>query len=311
MKILLASPRGFCAGVERAIEIVERALKIHDYRVYVHHEVVHNKFVVNNLRSKGAIFIENINKVPKGEVVIFSAHGVSQKIRKETEAISSTIYDATCPLVTKVHKEVKRKQKQNYEVILIGHKGHPEVEGTLGQSANNKTIKLVETINDVDNLKFDNSSRISYTTQTTLSVYDTEKIVTALKNKFPDIKYPKKNDICYATQNRQNAVKKLIKHAQILLVLGSSNSSNSNRLKEIATKMHKPAYLINTANDIDNAWLKDVDIVGITAGASAPEILVQNVIAHLCKKGPNEIVEIDGINENIHFPVPKKLINQS
>ncbi|ABL02728.1 4-hydroxy-3-methylbut-2-enyl diphosphate reductase [Candidatus Ruthia magnifica str. Cm (Calyptogena magnifica)] len=305
MKVLLANPRGFCAGVDRAIEIVERALKLHGAPVYVRHEVVHNKFVVDGLKAKGAIFVEDIADVPNEQVVIFSAHGVSMAVRKQTQDIDATIYDATCPLVTKVHKEVIRKQKQQHQVILIGHKGHPEVEGTLGQS--NEELQLVETIEDVGRLNLSKNTPISYTTQTTLSIDDTKHIVDYLKSKFPTIDAPKKDNICYATQNRQDGVKILMQSSDILLVLGSSNSSNSNRLREIAEKMDIPAYLINDADEIDELWLKDVNTIGVTAGASAPEVLVQEVIHYLCDKGVTKVIEVNGAKENIHFPVPKEL----
>jgi len=306
MKVLLANPRGFCAGVDRAIEMVERALELHGAPIYVRHEVVHNKFVVNELKSKGAIFVEEIDEVPRGKVVIFSAHGVSQAVRKQAQDIGAIIYDATCPLVTKVHKEVTRKQKQNHNVILIGHEGHPEVEGTLGQSSGDQTVQLVETVSDVENLEI-STDDISYTTQTTLSVDDTQKIVQALKEKFPNIQAPKKDDICYATQNRQDAVKALMESCDVLLVLGSNNSSNSNRLKEIAKKMNKPAYLIDGIDDIDVRWIEGVETVGVTAGASAPEILVQEVVDCLLDKGATEVVEVSGVKEDVHFPVPGEL----
>ena len=306
MKVLLANPRGFCAGVDRAIEMVERALELHGVPIYVRHEVVHNKFVVNDLKSKGAIFVEEIDEVPRGKVVIFSAHGVSQAVRKQAQDIGAIIYDATCPLVTKVHKEVTRKQKQNHNVILIGHEGHPEVEGTLGQSSGDQTVQLVETVSDVENLEI-STDDISYTTQTTLSVDDTQKIVQALKEKFPNIQAPKKDDICYATQNRQDAVKALMESCDVLLVLGSNNSSNSNRLKEIAKKMNKPAYLIDGIDDIDVRWVEGVETVGVTAGASAPEILVQEVVDCLLDKGATEVVEVSGVKEDVHFPVPGEL----
>ena len=278
MKVLLANPRGFCAGVERAIEIVERAIDKHGSPIYVRHEVVHNKFVVENLKNKGAIFVDEIDQVPEGSIVIFSAHGVSQAVRKDATSISATVYDATCPLVTKVHKEVVRRQKQNHQVILIGHTGHPEVEGTLGQSNDSKKITLVESMGDIKNLNFSDDIDISYTTQTTLSVDDTKQIVALLKAKFPQIQSPKKSDICYATQNRQDSVKVMIKNAEMLLVIGSKNSSNSNRLREIAENNNKPAYLIDGASDIDIDWLRGITSVGVTAGASAPEVLVQEVV---------------------------------
>jgi len=306
MKILLANPRGFCAGVERAIEIVERAIERHGAPVYVRHEVVHNKFVVNDLKAKGAIFVDEIDEVPNGEVVIFSAHGVSQAVRKEADSIDATVYDATCPLVTKVHKEVQRRQKQEHQVILIGHAGHPEVEGTLGQSTGS-AITLVESIDDIDDLDFSAEHNLSYTTQTTLSVDDTHAIVDALKEKFPQIQSPKKDDICYATQNRQDAVKAIIKMADVLLVLGSKNSSNSNRLREIADNNNKASYLIDGAADIDDAWLKNCQSIAVTAGASAPEVLVQEVVSYLLDHGADEVLEVSGVEEDVHFPVPSTL----
>ena len=307
MKVFLANPRGFCAGVERAIEIVERAIDKHGAPIYVRHEVVHNQFVVNDLKQKGAVFVDEINQVPEGGIVVFSAHGVSQRVRKDTNSITSTIYDATCPLVTKVHKEVTRRQKQNHQVILIGHAGHPEVEGTLGQSNNIDNITLVESINDIETLDFPTGTDISYTTQTTLSVDDTKEIVESLQSKFPRIQSPKKSDICYATQNRQDSVKAIIKNSDMLLVLGSKNSSNSNRLREIAEKNKKPAYLIDGAKDINSAWFKGINSIGITAGASAPEILVQEVVSYLLDNGANEVVEVSGATESVHFPVPNTL----
>jgi len=307
VKVLLANPRGFCAGVERAIEIVERAIDKHGSPIYVRHEVVHNRFVVENLKKKGAIFVDEIDQVPKGSIVIFSAHGVSQAVRKDAASISATVYDATCPLVTKVHKEVTRRQKQNHQVILIGHAGHPEVEGTLGQSNDSKKITLVESISDIDELNFSDSIDISYTTQTTLSVDDTKQIVGLLKAKFPQIQAPKKSDICYATQNRQDSVKGMINNSEMLLVIGSKNSSNSNRLREIAENNNKPAYLIDSASDIDIDWLRGITSVGVTAGASAPEVLVQEVVDYLLENGADEIIEVSGANESVHFPVPATL----
>ena len=303
----MANPRGFCAGVDRAIEIVECAIEKHGVPIYVRHEVVHNKFVVSNLKKKGAIFVEEIDEVPKGGVVIFSAHGVSQAIRKQTSEITNIIYDATCPLVTKVHKEVTRRQKQNHQVILIGHAGHPEVEGTLGQSNESNHINLIESINDVEGLELSEDLDISYTTQTTLSVDDTKLIVNSLKTKFPKIQEPKKSDICYATQNRQDSVKVMIKNSEMLLVIGSKNSSNSNRLKEIAEKSGKPAYLIDGSADIKNEWLSGIDSIGVTAGASAPEILVQAVVSYLMMNGGSEVVEVSGTKESINFPIPSAL----
>ena len=309
MKIYLANPRGFCAGVDRAIEIVERAIEKHGPPIYVRHEVVHNKYVVNNLKNKGAVFVDEISEVPEGCVVIYSAHGVSQAVRKEANDISAIIYDATCPLVTKVHKEVIRRQKNNHQVILIGHAGHPEVEGTLGQSDDSSSITLVESVGDIDGLNFNQERDISYTTQTTLSVDDTTEVIEALQEKFPNIQSPKKSDICYATQNRQDSVKEVIKHSEILLVIGSKNSSNSNRLKEIADNQGKPAYLIDSSDDIDEQWLDNINSVGITAGASAPEILVQEVVSFLMSKGGVEIIEVEGAKEDVNFPVPASLKN--
>ena len=309
MKIYLANPRGFCAGVDRAIEIVERAIEKHGPPIYVRHEVVHNKYVVNNLKNKGAVFVDEISEVPEGCVVIYSAHGVSQAVRKEANDISAIIYDATCPLVTKVHKEVIRRQKNNHQVILIGHAGHPEVEGTLGQSDDSNSITLVESVGDIDGLNFNQERDISYTTQTTLSVDDTSEVIEALQDKFPNIQSPKKSDICYATQNRQDSVKEVIKHSEILLVIGSKNSSNSNRLKEIADNQGKPAYLIDSSDDIDEQWLDNINSVGITAGASAPEILVQEVVSFLMSKGGLEIIEVEGAKEDVNFPVPASLKN--
>ena len=309
MKIYLANPRGFCAGVDRAIEIVERAIEKHGPPIYVRHEVVHNKFVVNNLKNKGAIFVDEISQVPQGNVVIYSAHGVSQAVRQEANDISAVIYDATCPLVTKVHKEVIRRQKNNHQVILIGHAGHPEVEGTLGQSSESNKVTLIESVDDIKDLNLSKDKDISYTTQTTLSVDDTIEVIDALKNKFPNIQSPKKSDICYATQNRQDSVKEVVKQAEILIVIGSKNSSNSNRLKEIADNQGKPAYLIDGSDDIEVQWLNDVASVGITAGASAPEILVQEVVSYLMLNGGKEIIEVDGAVESVKFPVPSSLKN--
>ena len=309
MKIYLANPRGFCAGVDRAIEIVERAIEKHGPPIYVRHEVVHNKYVVNNLKNKGAVFVDEISEVPEGCVVIYSAHGVSQAVRKEANDISAIIYDATCPLVTKVHKEVIRRQKNNHQVILIGHAGHPEVEGTLGQSDESNSITLVESVGDIDGLNFNQERDISFTTQTTLSVDDTSEVIEALQEKFPNIQSPKKSDICYATQNRQDSVKEVIKHSEILLVIGSKNSSNSNRLKEIAHNQGKPAYLIDSSDDIDEQWLDNINSVGITAGASAPEILVQEVVSFLMSQGGHEIIEVEGAREDVNFPVPASLKN--
>ena len=307
MKVLLASPRGFCAGVERAIEIVDRALEKHGPPIYVRHEVVHNKYVVNNLKNKGVVFVDEISQIPEGNVVIFSAHGVSQRVRNQAKSMTATIYDATCPLVTKVHKEVVRRQKQNHQVILIGHKNHPEVEGTLGQSTDINSISLVESIEDLRSLDYQPDIDLSYTSQTTLSVDDTMLLTEALETKFPWIQAPKKNDICYATQNRQDSVKAIIEDVEALIVIGSKNSSNSNRLKEIAEKKQKPAYLIDGSDDISSDWLSGINSVGVTAGASAPEVLVQEVVNYLINNGAKEVVEYNGSNESMHFPVPSTL----
>ena len=307
MKIYLANPRGFCAGVDRAIEIVERSIIKHGPPIYVRHEVVHNKFVVNNLKNKGAIFVNEISEVPSGSVVIYSAHGVSQAVRKEANDISAVIYDATCPLVTKVHKEVTRRQKNNHQVILIGHAGHPEVEGTLGQATENNNIDLVESIRDVEKIELQQGRDISFTTQTTLSIDDTNEIVEALKVKFPNIQSPKKSDICYATQNRQDSVKEVIKNSEVLIVIGSKNSSNSNRLREIADNQGKPSYLVDGVEDIDNEWLNGINSIGLTAGASAPEILVQEVVSFLMSSGGTEVIEVDGAEESVSFPIPALL----
>jgi 4-hydroxy-3-methylbut-2-enyl diphosphate reductase len=314
IKILLANPRGFCAGVDRAIEIVERTLKKYGAPIYVRNEVVHNRFVVKSLREKGVVFVKEIDEVPENAVIVFSAHGVSQQVRLEAIQKNRTVLDATCPLVTKVHKEVMNKQNQDHQVILIGHSGHPEVEGTLGQSNKKQNIALLETVEDIDNLPFAQNDSLSYTTQTTLSVEDTQKIVTVLKQKYPNIASPKRDDICYATQNRQDAVKKIMLDADMLIVLGSANSSNSNRLKEIALKMKKPAFLIDGENEIDFKWFKNVKTVGITAGASAPESLVQGVIERIKlldvkTLNVNKVIEVAGQKENTVFPLPIELRN--
>ncbi len=307
MKVFLANPRGFCAGVDRAIEIVEQTLAKYGAPIYVRHEVVHNRFVVNNLKNKGAVFVEDIADIPKGAVVVFSAHGVSKKVKQQALQNKSIIFDATCPLVTKVHKEVIRSRANNESVILIGHANHPEVDGTIGQCDDKNSIHLIENINDVDNLALKDNSNISYTTQTTLSVDDTKNIINKLKQKYPNIKSPNKSDICYATQNRQDAVKQLMKVSDVLLVLGSANSSNSNRLKEIAIKLNKPAYLIDDSSEIKPSWLLGVNNIALTAGASAPEVLVQDVITRLQALGASEIIASKGIEEGIIFPLPKEL----
>lgn len=308
MEIVLANPRGFCAGVDRAIEIVNRALEDLGAPIYVRHEVVHNKSVVEDLRDRGAIFVEDINEVPNGATVIFSAHGVSQSIRALAKGRDLKVFDATCPLVTKVHVEVARCARQGYECILIGHAGHPEVEGTLGQYDNPEGgIYLVETEHDITSLQVNDPERLVYVTQTTLSVDDTQKIVAALKKRFPRIHCPKKDDICYATQNRQDAVKTLATLCEVVLVVGSITSSNSNRLRELAERMGRRAYLIDHASEIQAEWLQDVQRVGVTAGASAPEVLVQQVVTALKALGGTMVQELQGREELITFALPKEL----
>jgi 4-hydroxy-3-methylbut-2-enyl diphosphate reductase len=306
MELLLANPRGFCAGVDRAIEIVERALALHGAPIYVRHEVVHNKFVVDGLRKKGAIFIEDLADVPSGSILIFSAHGVSQAVRHEAEARGLTVFDATCPLVTKVHIEVSRMREQGKEIVMIGHAGHPEVEGTMGQS--NGGMFLVESPDQVAALNVNDEKNLAYVTQTTLSIDDAGAIIAALKTRFPFIIGPKKDDICYATQNRQDAVKMLVKQCDVVIVVGSPNSSNSNRLREVAANVGVPAYLVNDASELQPAWFAGKARVGISAGASAPEVLVQGVIERLQQLGAQRAIELDGIIENVVFPLPKTLI---
>lgn len=309
MQILLANPRGFCAGVDRAISIVERALEIYGAPIYVRHEVVHNRYVVNSLREQGAVFIEQISEVPDGAILIFSAHGVSQAVRAEAKTRALTmLFDATCPLVTKVHMEVARASRKGTEAILIGHAGHPEVEGTMGQYSNPQGgMYLVESPDDVWHLQVKNPDHLCFMTQTTLSVNDTSEVIDALRKRFPKISGPRKDDICYATTNRQEAVRNLAVDADIVLVVGSKNSSNSNRLAELVQRVGKPAYLIDSANDIQSDWLKGVANIGVTAGASAPDILVQEVINRLKALGGSEVHEIAGREENIVFEVPKEL----
>lgn len=304
-EILLATPRGFCAGVERAIEIVERALSLFGAPIYVRHEVVHNKFVVDDLRNKGAIFVEELDEVPPGNTVIFSAHGVSLSVREEAERRKLRVFDATCPLVTKVHIEVSRMRDQGREIIMIGHKGHPEVEGTMGQVKDG--IHIVETREDVANLQVANPDLLAYVTQTTLSVDDAAAIVSALRARFPRIVGPKKDDICYATQNRQDAVKFMTPYADVVFVVGSRNSSNSNRLREVAALRGVPAYLVNNAAGIDPAWLDGKRRIGVTAGASAPEVLVAEVIARLRALSGGAVRNLDGVPEKVTFPLPKEL----
>ena len=309
MNIYLANPRGFCAGVDRAIDIVERALKIFSPPIYVRHEVVHNRYVVNNLIKKGAIFVEELDEIPDGATVIFSAHGVSQKVRYEAKKRELRIFDATCPLVTKVHLEVARHEKNTEDVILIGHAGHPEVEGTLGQYKDNpeSNIYLVETMADIKALQVKNPDALAYVTQTTLSVDDTKDIIDKLKNKFPNINGPRKDDICYATQNRQDAVRELADKVDVFLVIGSTNSSNSNRLRELAENQHIDAYLIDGVEDINYDWFNKAQSIGITAGASAPEVLVQEVITTLEKLFETTIITNEKAIENVHFQLPKEL----
>tara|TARA_Y100001963_G_scaffold155365_1_gene246317 strand:- start:1136 stop:2077 length:942 start_codon:yes stop_codon:yes gene_type:complete len=308
MDIVLANPRGFCAGVDRAITIVERALEIFEPPIYVRHEVVHNKYVVDSLRQAGAVFVDELEEVPDDSIVIFSAHGVSQAVRQEAKDRGLKVFDATCPLVTKVHMEVTRASRKGHECVLIGHQGHPEVEGTMGQYSNAQGgIYLVESVADVAKLEVKNPQQLHYMSQTTLSVDDTADVIDALRAKFPEVQGPRKDDICYATQNRQDAVRDLAAEVDLLLVVGARNSSNSNRLRELAEKMGTPAYLIDDATCIDRAWLDNVERVGVTAGASAPEILVKNVIKQLQDWGGATVNERSGREENITFSIPPEL----
>ncbi|MRV71325.1 4-hydroxy-3-methylbut-2-enyl diphosphate reductase [Duganella sp. FT92W] len=304
-ELLLAQPRGFCAGVDRAIEIVERALAQFGAPIYVRHEIVHNAYVVDDLRNKGAIFIEELDDVPAGNTLVFSAHGVSKAVRAEAEARGLSIFDATCPLVTKVHVEVSKMRKQGCEIIMIGHDGHPEVDGTMGQAE--EGMYLVETVDDVNKLNVTNPDALAYVTQTTLSVDDTTDIIAALKVRFPNIIEPKKGDICYATTNRQEAVKFMAPQVEVVIVVGSPNSSNSNRLREVAEKKGTPAYMVDNATQIDPAWLEGRVRVGVTAGASAPEVLVQAVIDRLKELGVKSVRALDGVQESVTFPLPKGL----
>ncbi len=304
-EILLAQPRGFCAGVDRAIEIVERAIKLFGAPIYVRHEIVHNAYVVQDLRKKGAVFVEQLDEVPSGSTVIFSAHGVSKAVREEAEARGLRIYDATCPLVTKVHIEVAKMRQEGFDIVMIGHKGHPEVEGTMGQSG--ERMYLVESIEDVNALDIADSTRIAFVTQTTLSVDDAADLIAALKAKFPQIREPKKQDICYATQNRQDAVKFMAPQCDVVIVVGSPNSSNSNRLREVAEKRGVPAYMVDSPDQIDPAWVDGKQRIGVTAGASAPEVLAQAVIGRLRELGVRNVRALEGIEENIAFPLPRGL----
>jgi 4-hydroxy-3-methylbut-2-enyl diphosphate reductase len=305
MQVILANPRGFCAGVDRAIEIVEQALARFGAPIYVRHEVVHNRFVVENLRAKGAVFVEELDEVPDGATVIFSAHGVSQAVRQAAAARGLTVFDATCPLVTKVHVEVSRQRRHGTEVVLIGHAGHPEVEGTLGQATDG--MYLVENVEDVARLAVRDPANLSYATQTTLSLDDTARIVAALRARFPQIHGPKKDDICYATQNRQDAVRALARQCQVVLVVGSINSSNSNRLREVAEAQGARAWMIDGPEDIRREWLDGSEVIGLTAGASAPEVLVQRVVDRLREWGATVINEQSGVPESVTFPMPREL----
>ncbi|MBK7658425.1 MAG: 4-hydroxy-3-methylbut-2-enyl diphosphate reductase [Betaproteobacteria bacterium] len=305
-EIVLANPRGFCAGVDRAIAIVERALDTHGAPIYVRHEIVHNKFVVADLRAKGAVFVEELAEVPAGGTVIFSAHGVSLAVRREAESRGLRVFDATCPLVTKVHVEVAKMREQGREVVMIGHEGHPEAEGTLGQSADG--MYLVETEEDVAKLVVRDAARLAYVTQTTLSMDDAARIVAALKQRFPGIVGPKKDDICYATQNRQDAVKFLAPKCDVVIVVGSPNSSNSNRLREVATNLGREAYLVDRADEVRPEWVAGRRTIGVTAGASAPEVLVQDVVERLRALGAERVKELEGIEEAVTFPLPKALV---
>ena len=305
MEVLLANPRGFCAGVERAIEIVERALASRGAPIYVRHEIVHNKYVVDDLRAKGAVFVEELDQVPRGATVIFSAHGVSREIRRDAEARGLRVFDATCPLVTKVHVEVSKMLRDGYEIVMIGHRGHPESEGTMGQS--DSGMHLVETVADVAQLKVGNPQRLSYVTQTTLSVDDAAQIVAALRARFPAIRGPKRDDICYATQNRQDAVKFMAPRCDVVIVVGSPNSSNSNRLREVAQNMGVEAYMVDNAEDLRPEWIAGRPRVGVTAGASAPEVLVNGVIERLRALGAQSVRPLQGIAENVVFSLPREL----
>lgn len=309
MDIKLANPRGFCAGVDRAIDIVNRALDIFGAPIYVRHEVVHNKFVVDSLRERGAVFVDELDQIPDNVIVIFSAHGVSQSVRNEADRRGLRVFDATCPLVTKVHMEVAKYSADGDECILIGHQGHPEVEGTMGQydTGNGGKIYLVEDEKDVAKLTVSDSSRLFYVTQTTLSMDDTARVIDCLRQKFPKIEGPRKDDICYATQNRQDAVKQLAQECDLVLVVGSPNSSNSNRLSELAQRIGAEAYLIDSSADIKPQWLQNKKVIGITAGASAPDILVQQVVDRLCELGAQAPEEMQGQEENVTFSLPREL----
>ena len=311
MEVLLANPRGFCAGVDRAIEIVERALRLHGAPIYVRHEVVHNKYVVDDLRAKGAVFVEDLAEIPEGATVVFSAHGVSQSVRRDAEKRKLNVFDATCPLVTKVHVEVAKMHDGRREIVMIGHAGHPEVEGTMGQIESvgqvGSGMYLVESIRDVERLEVKDPDNLAFVTQTTLSVDDAGAITEALRRRFPSIIGPRKDDICYATQNRQDAVKALARQCDVLIVVGSPNSSNSNRLREVASNLGVPAYMLDDAADLKAEWVAGKKVVGVTAGASAPEVLVHAVIARLNALGAVSVSELEGIAERVTFPLPKAL----
>lgn len=307
LSIILARPRGFCAGVERAIEIVERSLKKYGPPVYVRHEIVHNKYVVEDLKAKGAIFVDNVEKIPPGAITIFSAHGVSEGVEKEAQERDLPVIDATCPLVKKVHKEAQRHEEKGKQIILIGHQGHPEVEGTSGRVSS--PVILVESVSDVEKLEISDTSNLAYVTQTTLSVDDTKNIIAALKTKFPEIEGPDLRDICYATQNRQDAVRKLSAVVDLVLVIGSQNSSNSNRLRDLASECGKTAYLIDGPQDIKDEWFTDVKTVGITAGASAPEVVLEQVIDRIANYAQMVISSLEGVDENVKFKLPEQLLD--
>ena len=309
MEVVLAKPRGFCAGVDRAIEIVERALAHFGAPIYVRHEVVHNKFVVEDLKAKGAIFVEELDEVPPGSTVIFSAHGVSQAVRREAASRGFQVFDATCPLVTKVHVEVTKKRQQGREIVMIGHEGHPEVEGTMGQAQGG--MYLVEGPEDVAKLEVRDADNLAFVTQTTLSIDDARRTIDALKSRFPTIVGPKRDDICYATQNRQDAVKALAEACDVVLVVGSPNSSNSNRLREVAANHGIPAYMVDNAGELQPEWVEGKSIVGVTAGASAPEVLVKAVVDRLMALGATSVRELEGAVERVTFPLPKALAKAS
>jgi 4-hydroxy-3-methylbut-2-enyl diphosphate reductase len=305
VEVLLANPRGFCAGVERAIDIVERALQQFGAPIYVRHEIVHNRYVVDDLRAKGAVFVEELDEIPAGATVVFSAHGVSKAVRADAERRGLKVFDATCPLVTKVHVEVAKMLREGYDIVMIGHRGHPEAEGTMGQAA--RGMHLVETLDDAAHLEVRAGAKLAYVTQTTLSVDDARAIVAALKARYPQIRGPKKDDICYATQNRQDAVKLMTPKCEVVIVVGSPNSSNSNRLREVAENMGASAYMVDTAADLRAEWIEGVRRVGVTAGASAPEVLVDEVVARLKALGAASVRQLDGITERVVFTLPREL----